>query len=482
MGSRVGHVLLVNGNGGHDSKVKAAARASDCQLTVVADLQSARKLLVKKQFDLILINPAPSNGDSLDLVRDLDLTQQGRFVVAGDIAHVDDARESHPGDFEYLVGPISIEMLTRLMQDSVLRTPSREIAADGQFRGMFGRTMRMQALFENIRRVAPLEVGVLVHGESGTGKELVAQALHLLSGRSGNFIAVNCGAISPELLSSQLFGHERGSFTGATQLHAGYFEQARSGTLFLDEITEMPRTLQVYLLRVIETHCLTRVGGSREIPVDVRVIAASNRDLQHAVAAGDLRSDLYFRLLEFPLEVPPLRERRDDIPLLAQHFLDQLNDRYGTSKHFAAHALERLSERPWPGNVRELLHTVRRQYIMTDDAGVLEIQDEATQVLYRRASDERQPMRRDGVEPEAFGLSHRTNDTIRFRVGTTFEEIEREVLLQTLAHVHYNKREAARVLGVSLKTIYNKLLRYRSQGLIGEDVLGNSPEDHGRAA
>ncbi|HVX05375.1 MAG TPA: sigma-54 dependent transcriptional regulator [Rhodanobacteraceae bacterium] len=331
----------------------------------------------------------------------------------------------------------------------------------------------MQALFESIRRVAPLDVGVLVLGESGTGKELVARALHQLSGRTGKFVAVNCGAISPELLSSQLFGHERGAFTGAIQSHAGFFEQARGGTLFLDEITEMSCALQVYLLRVIETHALTRVGGSREFAVDVRVIAASNRDLPQAVAAGELRADLYFRLLEFPLTLPPLRERREDIPLLAQHFLGQLNERYGTAKQFAPDALEKLASRAWPGNVRELLHLVRRHYITAGDGIVIDVGDEPVQTLRRR---------RVGDVQATHDSRLASDGTIHFTVGMTFDAIEREVMLKTLAHVRNNKREAARVLGVSLKTIYNKLLRYRAEGLIGEEMMGDSPEHNGRAA
>jgi DNA-binding NtrC family response regulator len=480
MPAGAGHILLVNGNPNLDTMARAAARAAHCQLTVVADFRSARKLLATRQFDLILIDPAASNGEGLAAVQDMDLTGQGRVVVAGNAP----GHNGHAADlegFEFLSGPLWAESLARLMKEAALRTPSREIPPDGQFGGMIGRTMRMQALFANIRRVAPLEVGVLVHGESGTGKELVARALHRISARTGKFVAVNCGALTPELLSSQLFGHERGSFTGATQLHTGYFEQARGGTLFLDEISEMPQTLQVYLLRVIETHSLTRVGGSREIPLDVRVIAASNRDLSHAVASGTLRSDLYFRLLEFPLAVPPLRERREDIPLLAQHFLDQLNEKHGTSKRFAASSLGRLIERPWPGNVRELLHMVRRQYILTGDAGEIRIQEEAGQMLLRRASD-RHSARPVDAAADAAGRFSAGDGAIHFSIGTTFEEIEREVLLKTLAHFGNNKREAARVLGISLKTVYNKLLRYRSQGLIGPDVLDGSPEDKGHAA
>lgn len=480
MAPHTGHVLLVNGNAGLVKLATAAAGAARCQLTSVAELEPALSWIAKKQFDLILLDASSLADDELAHFLDLDLSGQGHVVVAGS-AGANPRSRGPNGSAEYVSEPLSLEALLGLMNQALLRTPSREIEFDGQFSGMFGRTLRIQALFESIRRVAPLEVGVLVHGESGTGKEMVAQALHRLSGRTGEFVAVNCGAISPDLLGSQLFGHERGSFTGATQSHAGYFEQARGGTLFLDEITEMPLALQVYLLRVIETHSVTRVGGTREIPIDVRVIAASNRDLQHAVALGVLRQDLYFRLLEFPLTVPPLRERREDIPLLAQHFLDQLNHRYGTDKRLTARAIDTLTARPWPGNVRELLHTIRRQYITAGEAQELDVLDELGHVPNRRASDAREPPRIGIPEPDSASSLRSLDGMIHFSVGTTFEEIEREALLKTLAHFHNNKREAARVLGISLKTVYNKLLRYRSQGLIGADVMGD-PEGNGRAA
>jgi DNA-binding NtrC family response regulator len=358
------------------------------------------------------------------------------------------------------------------VDDSALKVVStaNKVSAAADFNGMVGRTPRMHELFDEVQRVAPLDVGVLVQGESGTGKELVTRAIHQLSGRRGKFVAVNCGALAPDLLSSQLFGHERGSFTGATQAHAGFFEQAEGGTLFLDEITEMPPSLQVYLLRVAETHRLTRVGGSRDIPVDVRIVAASNRDLQHAVATGALRSDLYFRLLEFPLLVPPLRERREDVPLLARHFMRELNARHGARKRLSERALDELSTRYWPGNVRELQHVLQRQYIMSGDDGEIEAAIEAERPLYRRSSDRRRQ------DDDAKGAAAQTNthDTLHFNVGATLEHVERTVVLATLAHCHNDKPKTARMLGISLKTVYNKLERYRAHGLFDADTPGSS--------
>ena len=484
MANGAGHVLLVNGNANLAAMTTVAVDTVRCQLTCLTELRAAHELVAKKQFDLILIDASSLRREDLERFLAADMTRQGHIVLVGANkgARLDGFAKKSGIVVEQLPAGMSFEALMGLVHRALQRTPSREIPPSDGCDGMIGRTMRMQALFENIRRVAPLDVGVLVQGESGTGKELVARALHHLSGRTGKFVAVNCGALSSELLGSQLFGHERGAFTGATQSHAGFFEQARGGTLFLDEITEMSCALQVYLLRVIETHALTRVGGSREFPVDVRVIAASNRDLAQAVAADVLRADLYFRLLEFPLAIPPLRERREDIPLLAQHFLDRLNDRYGTAKQFAPDALAKLAARAWPGNVRELLHMVRRHYIMAGDRDVIDIGDEPVQAVHRRRIGDLRPTQENRAATDGASWPNTSDGAIHFTVGMTFDAIEREVMLKTLAHVRNNKREAARVLGVSLKTIYNKLLRYRAQGLIGEEVLSDSPEHNGRAA
>ena len=230
----------------------------------------------------------------------------------------------------------------------------------------------MQRLYDFLPRIAASDASVLVLGETGTGKDLVAQAIHSMSRRAKEaFVPVNCGAVSPTLIESELFGHERGSFTGADRSHRGFFERANRGTLFLDEITEMPPELQVKLLRVLETGTLNRVGGTDMIHVDVRVIAATNRRPDEAIAAGKLREDLLYRLNVLPVELPPLRERRDDIELLAEHFIDELNKESGTAKRFTAAALQRLRTHSWPGNVRELRNVIHRAYIIAEnDIGV----------------------------------------------------------------------------------------------------------------
>lgn len=296
----------------------------------------------------------------------------------------------------------------------------------------------MDTLYTQIRRVAGTDATVLLEGESGTGKELIAMAIHQGSSRHAkNFVAVNCGAIPPNLIEASLFGHEKGSFTGAARLHQGYFEHASGGTLFLDEITEMPADMQVKLLRVLESGRFDRVGGSSEVAVDVRVIAATNRSLQEAVAQAYLRQDLMYRLAVFPIHVPPLRERAGDAELLAQHFLNELNQAAGTRKRFTRRTLERIRSYRWPGNVRELKNLVHRAYILSSDAVTLEEPDSAAQ-----------------------GKTVLINGMLNFPIGMPLAEAQREIILATLQHFRGNKRQTAEILGISLKTLYNRLRAY----------------------
>ena len=286
--------------------------------------------------------------------------------------------------------------------------------------------------------MAPTDASVFVLGETGTGKELVARTIHEMSRRHKQaFVPINCGAVSPNLIESELFGHERGSFTGALRSHRGHFERAHEGTLFLDEITEMPIDLQVKLLRVLETGVVLRVGGSEHVCVDVRVVAATNRPPEQAVAAGKLREDLFYRLNVFPLELPPLREREDDLVLLADHFLDELNRQCADPpKSFTRAALERLRGHAWPGNVRELRNVVQRAFILAPN-------DISVDAL---------PL---GVAEERLG------NTLAIRVGTPIEEAERRLILATLEQCCGDKRKAAEALRISLKTLYNRLHSYR---------------------
>lgn len=299
----------------------------------------------------------------------------------------------------------------------------------------------MQRLLAQIARVAPTDVTMLAVGESGSGKEVVARAVHERSARrNGPFIAVNCGAIQPTLIESELFGHEKGGFTGAIEQKAGYFEQAQGGTLFLDEVTEMPLEMQIKLLRVLEGRTFHRVGGDTLIATDVRILAATNRDPVEAVRGGQLREDLLYRLAVFPLHIPPLRERPDDIVPLARHFLAEYNAMERTDKSFSAGSLDRLVRYDWPGNVRELKNAVYRAFILADKVVEIGNPNLATQAP--------RPTTVDGV--------------VNVRVGTTLADTQREIIMATLARFDGDKRQAARALGISLKTLYNRLDAYRS--------------------
>jgi DNA-binding NtrC family response regulator len=312
---------------------------------------------------------------------------------------------------------------------------------------MVGRSNAIQAVRELVEKVAPTDATVLITGESGSGKELVAQAIHARSLRgAGPFLGINCGALPPTLIESELFGFERGSFTGASRTHAGLVERASGGTLFLDEVTEMSADMQTRLLRFLETQRFYRVGGSQEIRTDVRVVAATNRSPVQAVRDGSMREDLLYRLAVFPISLAPLRERGDDVVLLAEHFLDDLNARNDTAKRFADSALHTLRDYHWPGNVRELKNAIERAFIMC--AEELDLQP-----MHIHAPSTDRAARADG------------DGGIQVPIGSSLAQAERWLIEATLAHWAGNKNRAARTLGCSLKTLYNKLAAYERQGV-----------------
>ena len=313
---------------------------------------------------------------------------------------------------------------------------------------MVGRSNVMQAVRELVDKVAPTDATVLISGESGSGKELVAQAIHARSARgAGPFLGINCGALPPSLIESELFGFERGSFTGAARSHAGMVERASGGTLFLDEVTEMSADMQTRLLRFLETQRFFRVGGSREIQTDVRVVAATNRSPIQAVRDGAMREDLLYRLAVFPISLAPLRQRGDDVMLLAEHFLNELNKRHGTNREFSHTARQTLREYHWPGNVRELKNTIERAYIMCEQQ--LELQ----------------PMHIRGAGAESNSIANSSCAGISVPIGSSLAQTERWLIEATLAHWGGNKNRAAKTLGCSLKTLYNELAIYERAGM-----------------
>jgi DNA-binding NtrC family response regulator len=344
----------------------------------VGTSKEAAKVIDEFDPRILIVDIHLPDGDGIEvlrLAREKDPDREG-VVITGQ-GSIDNAIEAlRVGAFDYLLKPLrpaQLEVVFNRLADrrrleTEVETLRAELQETGRLGDLVGRSEPMTEIFEIIRRVARSNAPVLVTGASGSGKEVAARTIHRLSRRAGKpFVAFNCGAISPTLIESELFGHERGSFTGADKRRVGYFEEAMGGTLFLDEITEMGPELQVKLLRVLENRTLRRVGGSSELKVDVRLISATNRDPQEAMAEKKLREDLYYRLNVFPIALPPLTDRRDDIPLLAEHFrkLIEEQEKAGVTG-WDPGALEMLNSYDWPGNVRELRNIVHRAYVMTE--------------------------------------------------------------------------------------------------------------------
>ncbi len=326
---------------------------------------------------------------------------------------------------------VQLGIRSDVSKSSECREPTRHAPA------LWGHSEPMKKLFCMLDRVAPTNVNVLIIGESGTGKEVVAQRLHRQSKVSDRpFVAINCGAIPASLIEAELFGHEKGSFTGAIRAHKGVFERAVGGTVFLDEITEMPIEMQVKLLRVLETGCFYRVGGDEEIAAKCRFVAATNRNPEQAVTDGALRADLLYRLAVFPLRLPALRERGADVELIAERYLAELNTEYCQEKHLSEQSRRFLAEHNWPGNVRELKNSIHRAYILADEQ--LEIGCSEVSIVVP-------------ISAEGF---------VAVPIGTSVADMERALITATLSRCEGNKRHAASILGVSLKTLYNRLNDY----------------------
>jgi DNA-binding NtrC family response regulator len=365
---------------------------------------------------------------------------------------VDSAVEAiKEGAYDYLSKPVDPSRLRILLQKAVERQETlrevkhlrRQLREQGSFGRIIGNSPSIRAVYRVIEQSAPTSASVLIWGESGTGKELAAQTIHELSPRASfPFVAINCAAIPETLLESEIFGHEKGAFTGAHDRRTGVFELAHRGTLFLDEIAEMQPATQVKLLRVLQERSFRRLGGRQEQTVDVRVIAATNQNPTEAVRNGRLREDLYYRLNVFAIEIPPLRDRREDVPLLIQRFLNEFN----TTNEKAVRgvdqaAMQILEQYPWPGNIRELRNVIERATILSD-----------TEFIGVR-----------NLPPLLVTRGEETLPTMTLTPGTTVDEAERRLILLTLDHMHNNKTRAAEVLGISLKTLHNKLNRMKDE-------------------
>jgi two-component system NtrC family response regulator len=351
------------------------------------------------------------------------------------------------GAFDFITKPVDLNLIRQQVRKAIehhrLLAENRELrdrlADAGEISGIIGNCAAMQDVFRQIRQVADTNATVLIHGESGTGKELIARALHDLGDRSsGPFIAVNLGAMPESLLESELFGHEKGSFSGATRQKPGCFEQARGGTLFLDEVTEMPAKSQVDLLRVLETGRFYRVGGEVLQETDARIISATNRDVHTLIDEKKFREDLFYRLNVIPIEIPPLRERRNDIPLLVEHFLSHFCVRHNRPpKRIADDAMRALSAASWPGNVRQLRNLIER-LVVTINGDVIQVADLPPDLL-------REP---------------RQAATALMSLAEATEAAEKEAIQAALAARNFHREQTAKALGVSLRTLHYKMSRY----------------------
>jgi DNA-binding NtrC family response regulator len=412
-----------------------------------ADGEEALKKVTSFRPGIIISDLAMPGMNGLDLLRALQeqdrdittiiLTGQGTVETAVEAIKV--------GAYDYVTKPVDPQRLQILLAKVVERQQTlrevkalrRQLRERGSFGGMIGSSPQMRKVYQVIEQAGPTSASVLITGESGTGKELVAQTIHQLSPRAAMpYVPINCAAIPETLLESEIFGHEKGAFTGAFERRAGCFELADRGTLFLDEIAEMTPTTQVKLLRVLQERRFRRLGGRVEQPVDVRVIAATNVDPADAVQKGKLREDLFYRLNVFAIELPPLRQRREDLPLLVQAFLNEFNGRNNRQVlAVSQEAMRILESYSWPGNVRELRNVMERATILSDGEFI-------------------EPKH---LPPNLVEAPPSSGPALAISPGTTVEEAERRLILMTLEHTRDNKTRAAQILGISLKTLHNKL-------------------------
>ena len=445
------HALLVDDDADAAETMAMLIASEGFTVATAGTLREARRQLALQEPDIVLLDLMLPDGSGMELFNDAKSLPNAELVLITGHASLDTSIQAlRLGAADYLVKPMSLKqlqgVLSRVTRPSTLKAASsdleRQLENEGHFGALWGSAPPMRRVYEQITRVAGTSVSVFITGESGSGKEIVARTVHDLSRRRAKpFFAVNCGAISPHLIESEIFGHEKGSFTGADRQHLGFFERTNGGTLFLDEVTEMPLDLQVKLLRVLETGTFMRVGSTQVQETDVRLIAATNRPPMSAVAIGKLREDLLYRLNVFPIHLPALRDRIEDVPLIANHFLDQIGEREGSRKRFGRDVLARLVDYRWPGNVRELRNVVYRAYVMA--AGETIVDDCLPEL--------------PGTAPAAGGAPMLT-----IRVGTPLAEVERQLTLATLEHFGRHKEKTAATLGISLKTLYNRLKEYAS--------------------
>jgi len=455
-------ILVVDDDRSSVDAITEVLKREGHQLFVADGGRAAIQILERKRIDLVITDLQMPDMDGMSLLKHISNQHtHTQVIILTGFGTIDSAVEAmSAGAFNYLQKPIDLNVLRSttagalerralLLQNVNLR---QQLDEKFGFANMIGQSKPMTNLFQLIRRVAPTDATVLITGENGVGKEYIAKAIHNHSRRKDKqFKPINCGAITPTLLESELFGHERGAFTGATARKIGIFEQSDGGTLFLDEIGEMAPEAQVRLLRVLEEGEFTRVGGSQSIKGDVRVLAATNKDLETAVNNREFRADLFHRINVFRLRVPPLRERVEDIPLLANHFVQEISRRYGKIiTNINLEAMEYLTQQEWHGNVRELRNMIETAVILSTSETIT-LADLSTDFFQSPTSI-----------PTQTTNGHSSLDSERFgHVGMTMEELEKEAIIRALKETDGNRAKAADMLRIGVRTLYRKLESYQ---------------------
>ena len=446
-------ILIVDDDSAHRTMLRTLIGGWGYAVVEADDGSMAIEKVKQGPFDMVLMDVRMLNVSGIEALEQIKAFNPAIPVtIMTAYSSIETAIEAlKKGAYDYLTKPLDFDklrlVLERAMEHTQLKEENRLLRANlgRQFdlQNIIGRSPAMIGLLETVAHVAPSEATVMITGESGTGKELIAGAIHFNSPRKdGPFIKINCAAIPETLLESEFFGHEKGAFTGADRRKEGRFLQAHGGSLFLDEVSEMPLTMQVKLLRVLQEREITRVGGETVIAVDVRLIVATNKNLTELIAQGVFREDLFYRLNVVSLELPPLKERRDDIPLLAQHFLNGFAEKNRkTIKGFTPQAMDQLIRYDWPGNVRELMNAVERGVVLARTE-YLDTQDLTIIPNNAAPDDQTLPVAEDSA------------------THMTLEQVEKAAILRTMELIDGNKSEAARQLGITRKTLHKKLKKY----------------------
>ena len=448
-------ILIVEDEENARKGYEALLNKWNCEVLGVGTSEDALAKFAEFHPNVILADVELPGMNGLELLRHLgdEITRIPVIIITGRGSDERVVQAIEAGAFWYIEKPLKPPVLHALLDRALGRARdqqavaalTRQLREAGKLGTLVGSSPIMQEVMRQVEMASPSTASVLITGETGSGKEMVARSIHMLSPRAERpFVAINCSAIPESLMESEIFGHERGAFTGAAERRIGCFELADGGTLLLDEIGEMPAPTQAKLLRVLEDHKVRRLGSKVETPVDVRVLAATNKDPEQAVAERHLRQDLYFRLNVFHIHLPPLRDHKEDLPLLIDHLLAEISEKHGKKvTNVGADVMDLFRSYPWPGNVRELRNVLERAAIASD-RGVITRTHLPSDFGHAPAA-------------AAGGLG-----ALRFPVGTTVDEAERELIVQTLAATSQNKTRAAELLGISLKTLHNKLKEYEA--------------------